>query len=234
MESERGIGKIVVLMAVTLLLRSAASAEVQSRAPAAPAAGGATAALLLCCEADQLSGAERQRVLMRGLELAQDAAAADPSDAQAHFAVFCNLGKQVQSRAFDPRDLGVIGHLRRELDTALALAPEDADALAAKGAMLLALPWFLGGDRHHGEELLRRVLIKDPSNAAARRYLADALRSRGAAEEARALQMLDVSTAPSDGVCARFDRAAAQPVAHSLSCRDVLPTGCWRKGGKTE
>jgi len=234
MESDQHIGKVVGVIAVMLLLRSAALAEIHSGAPGEPARGAAATALALCCEADQLLGAEKQRVLMRGLELARDAAAVEPSDAQAHFAVFCNLGKQVQSRALGLRDLGTIGHLRHELDTALALSPDDPGALTAKGAMLLALPWFLGGDARRGEELLRTALIKDPTNAAARRYLSEALRSRGADDEAHALEMLDFPTAAPEAVCARFAPDEAQSLEGSLSCRDVLPRRCRNNGGKTE
>ena len=128
-------------------------------------------ALTLCEEADQLSGDERRRVLLRGLELAEAAVAADPYDAKAHFAVFCNLGKQLQSHRPGPHDFMAVGRLKREIDTALALAPGDSDLLAAKGTLLLALPWFLGGDARQGEELLRATLVKDPDNAVARRYL---------------------------------------------------------------
>src|SRR5262249_4144668 len=99
-------------------------------------------------------------------------------------------------------DLGAIGRLRRELDVVLALAPDDTDALVAKGALLLALPWFLGGDVRQGEELLRTALVKDPANVAARGYLAEALRSRGAGDEARALESLDDNPAPPNVVCA--------------------------------
>ena len=210
MESDQHIGKVVGVIVVVLMLRSAALAEISSGAPGEAARGAAATALALCCEADQLSGAERQRVLMRGLGLAQDAAATDPSNAQAHFAVFCNLGKQVQSRALGLRDLGVIGHLREELDTTLALAPDDAGALTAKGAMLLALPWLLGGDVEQGMRLLRAALMKDPTNAPARRYLSAALRSRGAESEARALEMLDIPTAAPAAVCARFAGGVAR------------------------
>jgi hypothetical protein len=234
MDSDQHIGTIVAVINVMLLVRSAALAEIHSGAPSEAARGAAATALALCCEADQLSGAERQRVLMRGLELAQDAAAADPSDAQAHFAVFCNLGKQVQSRALGLGELGVIGRLRHELDTALELAPDDGEALTAKGAMLLALPWFLGGDGRRGEELLRTALIKDPTNAAARRYLTEALRSRGADDEARAVEMLHLPTAAPEAVCARFARDAALPLEGSVSCRDVGPRRCQKNGGKTE
>lgn len=191
--------------ALMLLLGSTALAGPESGAAAEPAAGAAATALVLCCEADQLSGAEKEHVLMRGLELAQDAAAADPSDAHAHFAVFCNLGKQVQSHPLSARDLGAIGRLRHELDRVLALAPRDTDALVAKGAMLLALPWFLGGDVRHGEELLRTALANDPSNATARGYLAEALRLRGADDEARSLEILDTGATPREVVCAQTD-----------------------------
>src|SRR5215470_7092931 len=191
MKPDRKISKVIGLIAVLLLLALASHAEMRNGTLIEPAAGAAATALALCCEADQLSGEQRQHALIRGLELAREAAGADPDDAQAHFAVFCNLGKQVQSRALP--NLEVISRLRHELDTTLALAPGDADALAAKGAMLLALPWFLGGDVRQGERLLRTALIKDPNNAAARRYLAEALRARGADDEAEALE---VSVAP--------------------------------------
>jgi hypothetical protein len=232
MESDKHIGKVVIT--AMLLLRSATLAEMDSGKPGEPARGAAATALALCCEADQLTGAERQRVLMRGLELAQDAASAEPSDARAHFAVFCNLGKQVQSRAPGLRDLGTIGRLRHELDTALTLAPDDGGALTAKGALLLTLPWLLGGDVRRGEELLRLALSKDPTNAAARRYLSEALRSRGADNEAHALEMLDVPTAKPEAVCARFAGDVARPSDGSLSCRELSPRRCRTNGRATE
>jgi hypothetical protein len=234
MKSKLHIDTAVGMIAVMLLLRSAALAEIHTRTPGEPPGDAVATALALCCEADQLSGVERQRVLMRGLELAQDAAAAEPSDAQAHFAVFCNLGKQVQSRSPGLRDLATIDHLRHELDTTLALAPDDGRALTAKGAMLLALPWFLGGDVRRGEELLRRVLSKDPTNAAARRYLSEALRSRGADDEAHALEMLDVPTAAPDAAWARSAGDVALPSDGSSTCRDVPPRRCRKNGGTTE
>ena len=166
------------MLAMTLHAESPTFAEPICGVPVESGGSAAATAMVLCCEADRLGGVERQSVLMRGLKLAEEAAAADPSDAQAHFAVFCNLGKQIQSRPLHPTDVAVIGRLQREIDTVLALTPDDADALAAKGAMLLALPWFLGGNARQGEELLRAALIKDPSNAAAVRYLAAAQKTR--------------------------------------------------------
>ena len=160
-----------VALAAALVFEFTASASKLNAQQVGFALEDSSTALALCDEADDLSGDQRQQILMRGLQLAERAVAADPYDAKAHFAVFCNLGKQVQSHGPRPRDVIVVRRLKRELDTALALAPDDPDLLAAKGVLLLALPWFLGGDARQGEELLHATLVKDPDNAVARRYM---------------------------------------------------------------
>ena len=203
MALKQEIGKHMVTPALMLLLQSAVLAATQGDAPGRTGTSTSATALLLCCEADQLSGAEKQRALMRGLELAQDAAAADPADPQAHFAVFCNLGKQMQSGPLESRGLGELGRLRREIDLVLELAPNDTDALVAKGAMLVSLPWFLGGDTRQGEELLRAALIRDPAHAEARAYLAAVLRARGASGQAQALEMRGDGAASASGCAAQ-------------------------------
>jgi hypothetical protein len=89
---------------------------------AVPAGGpAALEALALCRASERLEGAARREALERGLALAIAAVAADDQDAAAHFAMFCTRGA-----------LG-------ELDTAVRLAPDDPDVLAAKGAALLSL-----------------------------------------------------------------------------------------------
>jgi cytochrome c-type biogenesis protein CcmH/NrfG len=78
--------------------------------------------------------------------------------------------------------------IKRAADRTLELAPNDADALAAKGVLLLRLPRWFGGDPEEAEQLLRRALAAEPDNGTALCYLAQALTARGADEEARALQ----------------------------------------------
>jgi hypothetical protein len=63
-----------------------------------PVGPATSEALALCHEADQVSVAERSAVLARGLARAEEAVQADPQDAVAHFAVFCNLGKRLWRR----------------------------------------------------------------------------------------------------------------------------------------
>lgn len=160
-----------VALAAVLAFGSVARAETLDSQQAASAADNPSSALTLCQEADHLLGDERPRMLQRGLELAEAAEAADPYDAKAHFAVFCNLGKQLEVHRPSPDDVMAVGRLKREIDTALALSPGDPDLLASKGTLLIALPWFLEGDTRQGEELLRATLVQNPENGVTRLYL---------------------------------------------------------------
>jgi hypothetical protein len=168
------------------LVFGAAALMMAVSAPAVPpGSSDATEALALCKRADTLQGDERDAALAHGMALAESALAADAGDARAHFAAVCNLGKQMESSGIGIGQLLNLRRLRRELDAALALAPGDADALVAKGALLLHLPRLLGGDVEEAEALLRRALVAEPDNDEARCYLAQALSARGAADEAR-------------------------------------------------
>jgi hypothetical protein len=153
-----------------------------------PGSSTASESLALCEGADKLSGEERCAALARGMELAEQALAADEHDGRAHFAVVCNLGKQMEAEGMGLTQLFRLRRLRNSVDAALAAAPDDADALAAKGALLLRLPRWFGGDVAEAERLLRRAVAAEPENGTARCYLSRALEARGAKEEARALQ----------------------------------------------
>ena len=134
-------------------------------------------ALALCAAADRLTPEEREPALARGLELADAALALDDRSARAHFAVVCNLGKATSLAGIGFRTFGAVYRLRREVDRTLTLAPDDPDALAAKGALLVKLPRWLGGDGVEARHWLRRALTVDPLNATARAYL-DEIESR--------------------------------------------------------
>jgi tetratricopeptide (TPR) repeat protein len=131
-------------------------------------------ALAMCRRVDGLPAAERRPLLEQGLELAERAIAARPEDPVAHFAAFCNRGKRIELVGLSPRVLGEVRRARRHIERTLELAPEWPEALAAKGALLLALPSMLGGDRAEGEQLLRRAVALDPSNRQARERLGQA------------------------------------------------------------
>ncbi|MEO8602914.1 MAG: hypothetical protein ABI629_10085 [bacterium] len=147
---------------------------------AVPAGSGAAAeSLSICDQADHLPFAEREAALARGEAMARAALKADPNDARAHFALFCHLGRRMKRAGIGLSQLIGLGQLKREINTAQELAPDDADVLAAKGALLLELPRLFGGDAAEAERLLRRALVAEPDNTDARCYLAAAMRARG-------------------------------------------------------
>ena len=133
-------------------------------------------ALAICRRADRLPPAEGRALLDRGLALAERAIADRPDDPVAHFAAFCNRGKRIEAAGLSFRILGEVRRVRHHIERALELAPDWSEALAGKGALLLALPGPLGGDRTEGERLLRRALALDPSNLEARERLGEVLR----------------------------------------------------------
>jgi tetratricopeptide (TPR) repeat protein len=134
----------------------------------------------------------------KGQALGEQAVALDDQSAEAHFALFCNLGELM--RIDGELSLTSIMGFRRmtkELDRTLELAPDHLDALSAKGAFLLRLPFLLGGDRAKGEKLLRYVLLKSPQSVNARLSLALSYCVDGHHREALALasEALDLAQA---------------------------------------
>lgn len=167
--------------AAALLLVVAVGASRAADPPGSPRANEA----LALCNASAATVEERRANLARGLALAEGAVAADEGDAKAHFAVFCNLGTDLKLRGLGLSSLFTVRRVRREIEHALELAPDYADALVGKGELLLQQPRLLGGDAEEGERLLRAALRVDPSFMEAHLGLARALAARGAREEAR-------------------------------------------------
>src|SRR5262245_32604504 len=91
------------------------------RAEMLPGSAGSDEAFALCMRAERLSGDAKVVLLSRGLALAEQSIAADDNDAKGHFAVFCNLGRQMQLHPWSLGSLGRVRRLRREIDRALDL-----------------------------------------------------------------------------------------------------------------
>src|SRR5204862_357043 len=106
--------------------------------------------------------AARKAHFDRGQALAERAVALDDNSADAHFALFCNLGELMR---LDGENLSQVFQLRRlmaELDRTLELDPNHVDAMAAKGTLLVRLPRLLGGASGKGAALrgLRVALVE--------------------------------------------------------------------------
>jgi tetratricopeptide (TPR) repeat protein len=159
------------------------------------------------CEAGRNTSTkeERRADFERGQALAERAIALDDNDAEAHFALFCNLGELMR---IDGETLSSALKLRRlmaEVDRTLELKPDHMDALAAKGTLLLRLPRLLGGDAARGEAMLRQVVSEDPTAVSSRLTLAKTCGARGDRDEAIALASRALQIARSEG---RADKVA--------------------------
>jgi len=146
----------------------------------------------------------------RGRALAERAVALDDDSADAHFALFCNLGELMR---LDGENLSQVFQLRRlisEIDRTLQLNPEHVDAMAAKGTLLVRLPRLLGGDSTRGEAMLREVLQRDPNAFTTRLTLANLCEARGERDEALAFATRALQIAREQG---RADKVAEAQAA---------------------
>jgi tetratricopeptide (TPR) repeat protein len=124
----------------------------------------------------------------KGQTLGEQAVALDDRSADAHFALFCNLGELMRIDG-ELSITSVMGFRRmmKELDRTLELAPDHLDALSAKGTLLIRLPFLIGGNREKGENLLQYVLLKGPQSVNARLSLAKSYCANGRHSEALSL-----------------------------------------------
>lgn len=134
----------------------------------------------------------------KGRALGEQAVALDDRSADAHFALFCNLGELMRIDG----ELSITSawgfrRMMKELDRTLELSPDHLDALSAKGTFLVRLPSMLGGDKGKGEKLLQYVLQKEPQSINARLSLAKSYCADGRHNEAILLasEALDLAQA---------------------------------------
>ena len=133
-----------------------------------------------------------------GLELARQAVGLDDCNADAHFAVFGNEGRLMLLDGVTPNPISLL-KVNRELERALSLNPNHADALAAKGGLYRQLPWALGGSLSLAEECLTRAIANDPDAVGARIELAATYRDMGDPDRGLPLLATAVALAERDG-----------------------------------
>jgi len=123
----------------------------------------------------------------QGQQLGEQAVAADEGSADAHFALFCNLGELLRINGESLTSLFGLRRMMKELDRTLEIAPTHLEALSAKGTLLVKLPGLLGGDVKEGERLLQQVIHQAPQAVNARLALARVRCERGLHDEAAVL-----------------------------------------------
>ncbi|MBS0169217.1 MAG: hypothetical protein JSR62_02585 [Nitrospira sp.] len=141
------------------------------------------------CTQGRLASTRADRIhhFASGQAFGEQAVETDESSADAHFALFCNLGEQLRVDGESLSSLFGFRRMMKELNRTLELAPDHLDALSAKGTVLTRVPGFLGGDKEKGESLLRHVISREPAAVNARLSLAKSYCAGGRHEEAVAI-----------------------------------------------
>lgn len=130
------------------------------------------------------AGADREAkfaAYREGLALARQAIELEEANADAHFAAFANQGRIFLLEGVSANFMNLL-RVSRDLDRALELNPNHADALAAKGGLHHKLPWVLGGDRKKAETYLKRSIELDANTVLPRIELAEMYREMGTPE----------------------------------------------------
>jgi tetratricopeptide (TPR) repeat protein len=163
------------------------------------------------CEAGRRAQtrAERKDHFDLGQALAQRAIALDDHNADAHFALFCNMGELMRLDGESVSAALGVHRLMAEVDRTLELDPRNTDALAAKGTLLLRLPRLLGGDAQRGEAMLREVIREDPTAVTSRLTLAKTCDARGERAEAMAFATRALQIAREQGRADKIAEAQA-------------------------
>jgi tetratricopeptide (TPR) repeat protein len=120
-----------------------------------------------------------------GIDLARRSIALDPSNAEAHYSLFLNLGRKSERTGISAQFRNV-SELKSELAKTIELDPNHAHAWEAQGEMLLQLPRLMGGSRSEGEKALRRSQDLAPNWAKPPLRLAELHEKDGDTAKARA------------------------------------------------
>jgi tetratricopeptide (TPR) repeat protein len=127
---------------------------------------------------------QRRASYATALEHAERAVELMPDNAEAHFLVFGSEGRLAQMDGLATAALKLAA-LNRQLDEVLRLDPNHANALAARGGMMMKLPRLLGGDSEQGLEYLERAVSLDDESVGKRLELAEAYHMVGRERDAQ-------------------------------------------------
>lgn len=117
-----------------------------------------------------------------------------PESADARFLQFGADGRIAQLGGIAVAALQLV-KLNKQLDEVLRLDPNHANALAARGGMLMKLPRLFGGNTSKGVEYLERAVALDDTAVGKRLELAEAYHIVGREDEAKATAQSALETA---------------------------------------
>ncbi len=151
----------------------------------------------------------RRRSYEAAKQHADRAVALMPDNADARFVQFGVDGRIARLGGIAVAALQLV-KLNKQLDEVLRLDPNHANALAARGGMLMKLPRLFGGNTKKGVEYLEKAVALDSTAVGKRLELAEAYHIVGREPEAQATAQAALDTARTLGepervaTCERF------------------------------
>jgi tetratricopeptide (TPR) repeat protein len=136
----------------------------------------------------------RRRAYEEAKQHADRAVTLMPDNADARFAQFGADGRLAQLGGMAVAALQLV-KANKQLDEVLRLDPNHANALAARGGMLMKLPRLLGGNTKKGVEYLERAVALDDTAVGKRLELAEAYHIVGREDDATAAAQGALETA---------------------------------------
>jgi hypothetical protein len=127
----------------------------------------------------------RKRAYEEAKRHADRAVELQPNDADARFVQFAAEGRIAQLGGITVAALQLV-KLNKQLDEVLRLDPNHANALAARGGMLMKLPRLFGGNTTKGVEFLEKAVALDSTAIGKRLELAEAYHIVGREDDAKA------------------------------------------------
>lgn len=150
----------LALAAAVVLLAEARAAEVSAEKKTESVR--LTAESLARFSAAEASENDWKAIYDEGIRLGEAAALSDPTSAEAHWAVFVNIGRRAK-RSGVTAQITIIGRLRELIEKTVELDPRHARGWEARGEMLIALPWLLGGSTEGGKKSLEEAARLAPN-----------------------------------------------------------------------
>ena len=138
--------------------------------------------------------AGRRKAYETAKQHADRAVALMPQSADAHFLQFAAEGRIAQLGGIAVAALQLV-KFNKQLDEVLRLDPNHANALAARGGMLMKLPRLFGGNTTKGVEYLERAVALDDTAVGKRLELAEAYHIVGRDADAKSMAQSALETA---------------------------------------
>lgn len=167
---------------------------------------------------------KKKKLILKGIDYAEKAVALAPDDAMSHLMSGVNYGQYILHFGL-LRSWYYIFPVRRAMETAIKLAPQNDHAHNVLGLWYTTIPWWLGGDSEKGIELLYKSVQYRPNYTTNYFHLAEELLKLDRIQEAKqVIQRMLLIDEVFDPMVAIEDHAAVKILIAQHHLNIQIPT----------